>query len=226
MYISVINFNLCSTRATSVCVRPIIFTVIIIIIIITIIITIVNIISNRREALRNVRGSYSETETPVGYIHIYISVGVRCDVIKLQTWSIVFATVFLVWRSSNAFGDEFRPQTYSTENIEAIWVISLKARGKIAIKEHLPVRLSFPLSTVRLFIVRILLSFSLKTTFEFMLRRSKLIINLALSPPMDQRLVSAPYIGRPFDPIWMQTYIFFKRIFFVCFVFSCGDKML
>ena len=176
MYVSVINFTI-------------------------IIITIVNIISNPGEARGNVRGSYSEKHK----LAIYMEIITYRLVSAMMSSSCKLDPLFLrpfywFWRSSNAFGDEFRRQTYFTENIGAIWVISLKTRGKIEIKEHLPVRLSFLLSTVRLFVFRTLPSFFLTSTFELMLRRGKLIINLAFSPPMDQRLVSAPYIDPPLNP--------------------------
>ena len=57
--------------------------------------------------------------------------------------------------------------------------ISLKTGGNIDIKEHLPVRLNYFLSTVQVESLfqfgfrQNLVQFSLKSTFEFMLRRSR-----------------------------------------------------
>ena len=133
-------------------------------------------------------------------MYLYILVGVCNDIIKQQTWSnpSVFLAILAI---KNAFGPEFLWQKYFANKIKVIVTTGFKIVVKSDINEHCQgIILQKQLVcfckciSVKPFIVKTNL-FSLKSAFEFIVHQGKPTINLALSPLMDQRLVSALYVG-------------------------------
>ena len=111
----------------------------------------------------------------------------------------VFFGVF--WQSRNAFGPEFLWQKYFVNKIKVNGTAGFKIVVKSDINEycqgiilHKQLVCFCKCVSVKPFIVKTTL-FSLKSTFEFTVQQGKPTINLAFSPLMDQRLVSALYLG-------------------------------
>ena len=113
---------------------------------------------------------------------------------KLGPFPVFF---WLFWQSRNAFGPEFLWQKYFANKIKVILTAGFKIVVKSDINEHCQgVILQKQLVcfckciSFKPFNAKTNL-FSLKSAFEFIVHQGKPTINLALSPLMDQRLVSA-----------------------------------
>ena len=123
--------------------------------------------------------SWREVETKAGLIVYLKLVGVRNDVIKRQTCSVVLTVFATVYRYSS--GDKFWRQKYFTEKklkqFGPVWSINGENRDKITSVSLLWSRDMFVGSAFQFGFLPSKHYCSLKYTFELMLRRGSPTVN-------------------------------------------------